>query len=42
VVLPIPGTADLRHLEENLAAERIKLTVDHRATLENVYMSAPA
>jgi pyridoxine 4-dehydrogenase len=42
VVLPIPGTADVRHLEENLAAERIELTADHRATLENAYMSAPA
>jgi pyridoxine 4-dehydrogenase len=39
VMLPIPGTADVRHLEENLAAGRIELTAEHRATLE---MAPPA
>ena len=37
VMLPIPGTANLGHLEENLAAERLELTADHRAALENVH-----
>jgi aryl-alcohol dehydrogenase-like predicted oxidoreductase len=34
VMLPIPGTASLHHLEENLAAERIRLTPDQRASLD--------
>ncbi|WP_416973031.1 aldo/keto reductase [Streptomyces sp. 4F14] len=34
VVLPIPGTARIDHLEENLAAERLELTPDQRARLD--------
>jgi pyridoxine 4-dehydrogenase len=33
VVLPIPGTADLAHLEENVAAQRIRLTPGQRGRL---------
>ncbi len=33
VVLPIPGTADLAHLEENVAAADLELTPDHLARL---------
>jgi aryl-alcohol dehydrogenase-like predicted oxidoreductase len=34
VMLPIPGTSRLSHLEENLAAERVHLTAAHRARLD--------
>lgn len=33
VILPIPGTSRIDHLEENLAAERIELTPVHRDRL---------
>jgi len=33
VVLPIPGTASLEHLEENVAAERIELSDEDFAEL---------
>ncbi|MFJ9849530.1 aldo/keto reductase [Streptomyces sp. NPDC101150] len=36
VILPIPGTARVNHLEENLAAERLQLTPDHRARLDRL------
>jgi pyridoxine 4-dehydrogenase len=34
VVLPIPGTSTVAHLEENLAAERLVLSADQRARLD--------
>jgi aryl-alcohol dehydrogenase-like predicted oxidoreductase len=34
VMLPIPGTASLKHLEENVAAARIRLTDEEFAALE--------
>lgn len=34
VVLPIPGTARVDHLEENLAATRLQLTPDQRERLD--------
>ena len=36
VVLPIPGTARVNHLEENLAAEHVHLTSDHRDRLDRL------
>ncbi|MFJ9417095.1 aldo/keto reductase [Streptomyces sp. NPDC101227] len=36
VILPIPGTARVNHLEENLAAERLQLTPAHRARLDRL------
>ncbi|MFC8868762.1 aldo/keto reductase [Streptomyces sp. NPDC057148] len=36
VVLPIPGTARIGHLEENLAAERLHLTPAHRTRLDRL------
>ncbi|MFE5244583.1 MULTISPECIES: aldo/keto reductase [unclassified Streptomyces] len=36
VVLPIPGTARIDHLEENLAAERLELTQAHRDRLDGL------
>lgn len=36
VILPIPGTARLDHLEENLAAERLHLAPAHRARLDRL------
>ncbi|MFB7088515.1 aldo/keto reductase [Streptomyces sp. NPDC056296] len=36
VILPIPGTARVNHLEENLAAERIHLRSDHRDRLDRL------
>ncbi|MDT0548035.1 MULTISPECIES: aldo/keto reductase [Streptomyces] len=36
VVLPIPGTARIEHLEENLAAARLALTPAHRARLDRL------
>lgn len=40
VILPIPGTADLAHLEENTAAARLRLPAGHRARLDR--LAAPA
>ncbi|MBL0780294.1 aldo/keto reductase [Streptomyces albidoflavus] len=40
VILPIPGTADLAHLEENTAAARLQLPAGHRARLDR--LAAPA
>ncbi|AWL36075.1 MULTISPECIES: aldo/keto reductase [Streptomyces] len=40
VILPIPGTADLAHLEENTAAARLRLPAAHRARLDR--LAAPA
>ncbi|GAA3301717.1 hypothetical protein GCM10020295_45630 [Streptomyces cinereospinus] len=34
VILPIPGTARIDHLEENLAAEDLRLTQIHRDRLD--------
>lgn len=34
VMLPIPGTGSVEHLEENVAAAELKLTADELATLE--------
>ncbi|MBQ0863504.1 aldo/keto reductase [Streptomyces smyrnaeus] len=36
VVLPIPGTARIDHLEENLAAERLELAPAHRDRLDRL------
>ena len=36
VILPIPGTARIDHLEENLAAERLQLTQAHRDRLDQL------
>ncbi|WP_408014028.1 aldo/keto reductase [Saccharopolyspora elongata] len=36
VVLPIPGTARIDHLEENLAAERLHLTEAQRDRLDHL------
>lgn len=36
VILPIPGTARIDHLEENLAAERLQLTQAHRDRLDRL------
>ncbi|WP_249124771.1 aldo/keto reductase [Saccharopolyspora erythraea] len=36
VVLPIPGTARVDHLEENLAAERLQLSRAHRDRLDRL------
>jgi aryl-alcohol dehydrogenase-like predicted oxidoreductase len=36
-VVPIPGTNQVRHLEENLAAADISLTPDQMRTLENAF-----
>jgi pyridoxine 4-dehydrogenase len=33
VMLPIPGTSSLRHLEENVAARDLELTTDDSAEL---------
>jgi aryl-alcohol dehydrogenase-like predicted oxidoreductase len=35
-MLPIPGTSSLEHLEENVAASAIALTVTERATLDDL------
>ncbi|MEU3298959.1 aldo/keto reductase [Streptomyces sp. NPDC006678] len=40
VVLPIPGTARIDHLEENLAAERLQLTEAHRDRLDRLHEPA--
>ncbi|MFL9658481.1 hypothetical protein ACJ7VE_32740 [Streptomyces sp. PB17] len=34
--LPIPGTARIDHLEENLAAEDLRLTRAHRDRLDRL------
>src|SRR6516165_891444 len=34
VMLPIPGTSSVEHLEENVAAARLKLTIDELARLD--------
>ncbi|MEW2356322.1 aldo/keto reductase [Spirillospora sp. NPDC029432] len=36
VMLPIPGTANLAHLEENVAAAGLELSQDHRARLDGL------
>jgi pyridoxine 4-dehydrogenase len=36
VILPIPGTASIAHLEENLAAARLTLTPEHLARLDRL------
>jgi aryl-alcohol dehydrogenase-like predicted oxidoreductase len=36
VILPIPGTARIDHLEENLAAELLELSPDHRERLDRL------
>ncbi|MEH0529776.1 aldo/keto reductase [Streptomyces stelliscabiei] len=40
VILPIPGTARIDHLEENLAAEGVQLTQAHRDRLDRLARSA--
>jgi aryl-alcohol dehydrogenase-like predicted oxidoreductase len=42
VILPIPGTARIGHLEENLAAADLKLTPAHRARLDRLAGAARA
>jgi aryl-alcohol dehydrogenase-like predicted oxidoreductase len=34
VMLPIPGTSSIEHLEENIAAAELKLTADEVARLD--------
>jgi len=34
VMLPIPGTSSVRHLEENIAAAQLKLSAEEWAELE--------
>ncbi|MFI1334100.1 aldo/keto reductase [Streptomyces sp. NPDC020845] len=41
VVLPIPGTARIAHLEENLAAAHLDLTPGHRARLDRQSVGSP-
>ncbi|MCX5192397.1 aldo/keto reductase [Streptomyces sp. NBC_00249] len=41
VVLPIPGTSRIEHLEENLAAERLHLTDAQRARLDALPQAQP-
>src|ERR671913_187918 len=36
VMLPIPGTSSVAHLEENVAAAALELTEDERATLDEL------
>ncbi|MGW9480305.1 aldo/keto reductase [Saccharomonospora azurea] len=36
VVVPIPGTARMRHLEENVAAARVRLDSAQRARLDRL------
>ncbi|MFB4313749.1 aldo/keto reductase [Actinomadura sp. 21ATH] len=40
VMIPIPGTADLAHLEENVAAAGLTLTEDHRTRLNDLAAAA--
>ncbi|MFJ4817484.1 aldo/keto reductase [Streptomyces sp. NPDC088801] len=42
VVLPIPGTARIEHLEENIAATGLRLTTAHRARLDRLAEGAQA
>jgi pyridoxine 4-dehydrogenase len=45
VVLPIPGTASVRHLEENMGARALRLSVEDRILLDGVAgadVAAPA
>jgi diketogulonate reductase-like aldo/keto reductase len=35
VVIPIPGTASLDHLEQNVAAANLQLTAEELRTLED-------
>ncbi|MFF6880721.1 aldo/keto reductase [Streptomyces sp. NPDC012474] len=42
VVLPIPGTARIEHLEENIAATGLRLTTVHRARLDRLAEGAQA
>ena len=38
-MLPIPGTASIAHLEENVAAAAIELTAEEVSRLEDTYSS---
>ena len=42
VLMPIPGTSSVTHLEENVAASALKLTPDEWAKVEEVAISGPA
>jgi diketogulonate reductase-like aldo/keto reductase len=42
VILPIPGTASPRHLEENVEARDLRLTKDEMDSLENYRPSEAA
>ncbi|NYI04345.1 aryl-alcohol dehydrogenase-like predicted oxidoreductase [Allostreptomyces psammosilenae] len=42
VILPIPGTARIDHLEENLAATHLRLPPAHRDRLDRLAQPAPA
>lgn len=42
VILPIPGTAKIDHLEENLAAEHVQLTSSQRDRLDQLAKQATA
>jgi pyridoxine 4-dehydrogenase len=42
VMVPIPGTSSLDHLEENVAASSVELTADQVATLDALAEAVPA
>ena len=35
MILPIPGTSSIKHLEENISAAELELTPDELARLDN-------
>jgi aryl-alcohol dehydrogenase-like predicted oxidoreductase len=39
-MLPIPGTSSLAHLEENMAAAKVKLTADEWKTIDALAVRA--
>lgn len=39
VVLPIPGTATIKHLEENVAAASFRLSTDQRQRLDRIQVT---
>jgi pyridoxine 4-dehydrogenase len=41
VMLPIPGTSSVEHLEENVAAAELELTADELARLDTATASEP-
>jgi aryl-alcohol dehydrogenase-like predicted oxidoreductase len=39
-MLPIPGTANIAHLEENMAAEKLQLSADEWKRIEELARQA--